>query len=342
MFKKIWNQKWKILIVVLIGLGIYYYFFVQTTNQAKIETSIVKMGDLKEELTLSGTIDADEHTTLRFATSGRLTWVGVKEGQYVKKYQSVASLDSRDTKKILEKYLNTFASNRLDFDQGKYDNTILTNDMSLAIREKAERALQKSQYDLNNSVLNVELQNIALEYSNLWTPIEGLVVRVNAPNAGINITPTSAEFEIINPKTVYLSATVDQNDVVNLKEKMPGKVILDPYPDNEINSQISNISFIPKTGETGTVYEIKMPLTIDNSKYNYRFGMTGDATFTTKERNNVLYLPTKFVKTDNGKKYVNLLKNNIKEKKYVKTGMETDTQIEIMSGLSLNDKVSYE
>lgn len=341
MLKKVWANKWKIVIVVIIGLGIYYYFFIHKANEAKIESTKVKRGTIQETLTLSGEIDADEHVVLRFATSGRLTWVGVKEGQSVKKYQSIASIDARDTRKTLDKYLNTFASDRLDFDQGKYDNTNLTNDFSKDIREKAERALQKSQYSLNNSVLNVELQTIALEYSNLWTPIEGIVVRADSPNPGLNITPATAEFEIINPKTIYFSATVEQNDVVKLRENMTGKLTLDPYPDDEITATIKTVGFIPKTGETSTVYEVKIGFT-PNAKYNLRYGMTGDAEFSTKERKNVLYLPMKFVKSEGEKKYVNIMKNNVKEKKYIKIGMESDNEIEITSGLAEKDTVYYE
>lgn len=341
MLKKVWANKWKIVIVVIIGLGIYYYFFIQKANEAKIESANVKRGTIQETLTLSGEIDADEHVVLRFATSGRLTWVGVKEGQSVKKYQSIASIDARDTRKTLDKYLNTFASDRLDFDQGKYDNTNLTNDFSKDIREKAERALQKSQYSLNNSVLNVELQTIALEYSNLWTPIEGIVVRADSPNPGLNITPATAEFEIINPKTIYFSATVEQNDVVKLRENMTGKLTLDPYPDDEITAIIKTVGFIPKTGETSTVYEVKIGFT-PNAKYNLRYGMTGDAEFSTKEKKNVLYLPMKFVKSEGEKKYVNIMKNNVKEKKYIKIGMESDNEIEITSGLAEKDTVYYE
>lgn len=341
MLKKIFNHKWKIAIILLIGIGIYFYFSSTQNAEKKIESTKVKKGNIQETLTLSGEIDADEHAVLRFASSGRLTWVGVKEGQYVKKFQTIANIDSRDTKKTLEKYLNTFASDRLDFDQEKNDNTNLTHNLNRDIKEKAERALSKSQYDLNNSILNVELQNIALEYSNLWTPIEGIVVKVDAPNPGVNITPTTAEFEIINPKTIYFSATVEQNDVIKIKEKMPGKLTLDPYPDDEIKANIKTIAFVPKTGETSTVYQVKIEFTPD-AKHNLRFGMTGDAVFATREKNNVLYLPTKFVKSEGDKKFVNILKNNNKQKKYIKVGMESDNEIEITSGLNEMETVYYE
>lgn len=342
MLKTILKNKYKIIFGLIIIGGIFYYFFNQQNNQGKIETTTVKKETLSEELALSGNIDADEHVVLRFQSSGRLNWVGVKQGDTVKKYQTIASIDTRDVQKNLQKYLNSFSSERLDFDQNKYDNTNTINGLDKDAKEKAERALQKSQNTLNNSVLNVELQSIALEYASLWTPIEGIVTRVDSPNPGVNITPTTAEFEVLNPKTLYFSATVDQNDVIFLKENMNGTIVLDPYPEDEIKGTIKSISYTPKSGETGTVYEVKITLPINNSKYQLRYGMTGDISFTTKEKKGVLSLPSKFIKSEDGKKYVFLMKDNKKEKKYIKTGMETDNLVEIISGLSLKDKVSYE
>ncbi len=93
--------KTKIFLTVLIlalGFGGYNYFFASKTN-IKTDTARVKRGNLEEKLIISGLIDAEEKVTLRFQTSGRLSWVGVKEGDLVKKYQGIATLDQREIKK---------------------------------------------------------------------------------------------------------------------------------------------------------------------------------------------------------------------------------------------------
>jgi RND family efflux transporter MFP subunit len=327
-----------LLLFLTLGYVVYNNFFSQV-NIKKTESAKVKRGDLKEETTISGEIAADEHITLRFQTSGRLTWVGVKEGDYIKKYQGIASLDQRQLKKTLEKYLNTYVNERYDFEQTHDDYWQEQYALSDGLKREAERIIKKSQNDLNSTVLDVELQNLSLEYANLWSPIEGLVVRVDTPFASVNITPAQAEFEIINPQSIYFSATVDQTEVIKLKEKMKGQLTLDSYPEKNLRGEIKNISFTPKTGETGTVYEIKFSINKANKDYQYRIGMTGDLTFTTKKIKNVLYLPIKFIKSANGKKYVDLVKNGSKVKTYITTGMETDNLIEITSGLSEGELV---
>jgi hypothetical protein len=69
--------------------------------------------------------------------------------------------------------------------------------------------------------------------------------------------------------------------------------------------------------------------------------MTGDLTFTLKRKYDVLYLPVKYVRTDKDKKYVYTLQNGKIAKKYIETGLETDTSIEITKGLE-KDQIVYD
>ena len=106
-----------------------------------------------------------------------------------------------------------------------------------------------------------------------------------------------------------------------------------------MNATISQISFVPKSGESSTVYTVKLPLAT-GWKDKYRLGMTGDVEFSIRERQNTLTIPQLFVKEDgDGKKYVNVLKNGKPDKRFVKTGLESDEKIEITSGLQQNDTV---
>lgn len=331
--KVIKNRKFIIgLILLAIIIGALLRFVV-LPQKAATESTIVKRGNITQELTLSGKIDADEHATLQFQTGGQLAWVGVKEGDYVQKYQTVASLDQRQLKKTLEKKLNDYMNQRWDFEQTKddYKDSITT--------DRIKRILEKSQFDLNNSVLDVELQSLSVELANLWTPIEGIVTRVDMPYTGVNIyLPSQAQFEITNLKTLFFDVTADQTEVVDLKEGNTATVVLDSYSNSQLKGVIKNISFSPKKDETGTVYQAKVTFGETNNKnYNFRLGMTGDATFVTAKRNNVLYLPLNFVKSDDKGKYV--LLGNEKKKTYIKTGLETETDTEITQGLKAGDIV---
>lgn len=332
------KRRWYLVLIVVVGLG--WYFNQQRTTEAKKEketTYVVERQDMKELLSLAGEISADEHIILRFQTSGRLAWVGVKQGDMVKKYQTIASLDQREVKKKLQKSLLTYTQTRNSFDQTGDDNQRVGDQPINEVGDKMKRLLEDAQYDLDSSVLDVELTNLSIEYSNLFTPIEGMVTRVDSKYAGVNITPSQAEFEIINPKTLYFSFAADQTEITKLSEGMVGTINLDSFPDTEKRGELYYISYTPKTGETGTVYEGR--IRISDEAARYRFGMTGDISFTLNEKNNVVVVPDKLIKSEGDKKYVWRRKNNNQEKTYIKTGLETDGLVEILSGVEKGDVI---
>ncbi|MCX8009364.1 MAG: hypothetical protein N3A54_06760, partial [Patescibacteria group bacterium] len=110
------------------------------------------------------------------------------------------------------------------------------------------------------------------------------------------------------------------------------RITLDAYPDTTISGVIRSVGFIPRAGEIGTVYPVE--ITFQESNPSYRLGMTGDATFITQEKQNTLIVPISFVTTKNGKKYVTIKNNGKFEDIEVTTGLENDTEIEILSGVS--------
>lgn len=330
------KRRWYIFVVVLLVIGLFF-FQNKEKKQSKEETYKVKKENIKETLTLSGEIDAEEKATLKFQSSGKLVWIGVKEGDRVKKYQSIASLDSRDVKNRLDKYLRAYSIARSNFDQTKDDNWNKQYDLNETIRKKAQRVLEQNQYNLESAVLDVEYQNLLIENSIIWTPIEGIVTKIDVPVAGVNITPANATFEIVNPDTLYFSSTAEQTDIVNLKENNAGTITLDAFPDKRGEGIIKYISFTPKQGETGTVYSLKIEINNNLKKLPLRLGMSGDIEFIIKERKNIIGVPSRFIKSDKKGEYVLIKENGKKVKKYIERGEEIDGKIEVKKGLNENE-----
>lgn len=333
--KKLW---WLFLLGFLIGGAGVWLIFSANAKKNKAGLYTVKRQNLTEVLSLAGEIEAQEKASLRFQTSGLLTWVGVKEGDYVKKYQALASLDKRDLQNSMGKLLNTYSKSRWDFEQAQADNkNWQTLGMTDLARDTVKRTLDKYQFDLNNSVLAVESQALALKFATLWTPIEGVVTNIDAPFAGTNVTPATATFEVINPKTVYFSATADQTEIVSFTLGMTSKVILDSFPDEEFAGEVKSIGFTPKTGESGTVYELKVSFDVNTLGDKIKMGMTGDADFVLKEIKDVLVIPEGYLKKENGKYTVTVLEMGRKVKKEVTIGDSVEGMTEIREGLNEKD-----
>lgn len=339
--KRIVKRKitWVIALLVVTLLVGWNRFTPQAKKSVKEVVHTVKKETIKQTLTITGKLDAKEKVTLRFQSSGLLAWVGVKEGDMVTKYQAIAGLDQAELQKNLQKYLHTYENERRDFDQTKDEYRQpaqgywgLTWDQ----RNDADRALQKAQFDLNSAVLDVELKNIALTYATLTTPIGGIVTKVGTPIAGVNITPTQAEFEIVNPDSIYLSVLPDQTEVSTITASATADIVFDAFPDTHIQGSVHSVAFTPKLGETSTVYEVDVRFPVDTTM-KYRVGMTADATFTLMEKPDVLAIPIRFIKNENGKNYVMKKTSKGKEKQYVQIGIESDDMTEITGGLAEGD-----
>lgn len=335
--KKFW---WVFLIGIIVG-GVWYKVAdSKKQKELKAKTYTVSKQDLVDSLEISGYIDANEKASLRFQTSGLLTWVGVKEGDTVKKYQVLASLDKRELKNSFQQHLNNYSKSRNDFEQAQSDNKNWeTNGMSDVARDAIKRTLSKEQSDLNNAVLAVEAQDLALKFSNLYTPIAGIVTKVDTPLAGQNITPATATFEVVNPNTLYFSALADQTEVVKFALGQRGEISLDAYPNTTTSSKVTLVGFSPKTGSSGTMYEIKFSLDASNSANLYKIGMTGDVSLIFGEKKQVLAIPEKFIKEKLSKKFVSIMENGKKKEIQIETGYSADGTVEVTSGLKENDLI---
>lgn len=344
--KKFFKLRNVIIIIIIIAIisVVFYNKQVKAQTQGKFPTkysektqTVTKVArqDLINSITISGYIDAQEKAELRFQTSGQLAWIKAREGDSVKKWQALAGLDSRQLKKQLELDANNFLTTRTNFDDTTkdYKDSILTDEI--------RNTLKRNQNTLNNSILNYELQEITLKYATLTSPINGIITNVEQPVSGINVTPANASISIINPETIYFRSKIDQEDVNKIKVGTPANLKIDTYSDEKIESKVAFIAFTPITGESSTVYQVKFDIpNIKNADLKYRLGMDGDAKIILSESKNALTLPLEAVYEDNGIKYV-LVKTDDNKiiKKNVKTGIESDTDIEITEGLTDNESV---
>ncbi len=332
---------WWIILIVL--CAIVFAFWRLGAGQAKVKgvnPYAIKRQTLEQELVFSGKIAADEHAVLHFQTGGQLSWLGVKEGDTVKAGSVIATLDQRGVRKTLEKYLNTYTKERLDFDNEKKVRENIALPMNPYDRQNLIDSFKKAQYDLNNSVLDVELQDVALQYSTLSSPINGIVTHLDTSVAGVNVTPTTS-FEVVNPDTMHFAASADQTEIVQLSQGMTGQITFDAYPEETYSTSVISLGYTPQEDETGTVYEVK--LSIDGSGLGrYRLGMTGDVGFITKQIPSAIAVPISYVKTEGSRKYVYRLTNKKYEKVYVVEGDLFDSLVQITKGLDEGDVVVEE
>ncbi len=345
---KLFNSKRSIFIILVLVFSAAY--FLVRLNQSKkprpgldlkkAQTAEVKRGNLEKYLIFAGKIDAQNFAILRFQAAGELAWIGVKEGDQVNKWQAVASLNKDSLKKSLQKEMNDYLTSRWNFEdtQDQYKET----KNRFLITPELQRILDRQQFTLDNSVLDYEIANLTVKYATLISPLSGIVTDIENSTTGVNITPLNSSVTVIDPSSVYFRSEIDEEDVTKISLNQVAKVILDSYPESELESKIINIDFSPVEGQTATVYRVKFGLDTDNSELKYRIGMNGEAKIKTDEVIDVLYLPIEAIYEGDGEKFVYLKKGkNVPEKRIIKTGLENDNYAEITDGLGEKEIVIY-
>ncbi len=318
------KNNWKKVTVLLLILTIVAFFFFRNKNK-EVKTSVVQKGNLKEEMVLSGEINAVNYAKMTFETSGKINYVGVKEGDKVLKGKLLSKLDTT----VLNSSYQTALSN-LRIYQATVDNVrdqVKGHDNDETFAQKDLRTTAESNKDKAYEAVVAAKRN--LDGASLYAPFNGIITYVAHPYSGVYTSVASTEIEIIDPQTMYMTVLADQTEVTKLKNGQPVVIVLDPFEDKEFEGTIDTISFTPKLGESGSVYAIKVLFkNVNLETSSFKIAMTGDAKFVVSQKENIMYVPSNYVKQD---KNGNFIKKNKKgEKIYVTTGIESENDTEII------------
>lgn len=328
------KKRWKLLLVALIVLAVVFGFL---QNRGKNQTVLKFVNPVKKDLvasiTISGRIDAKEKAQMRFVAGGKLVYLGAKQGDLVKKWQSLATIDRSTLQKQMDQNLNLYMKERYDFEDTRDD----IKDRTLDTQET--RDVAKQQYDLDNQVLNVEIQNIAIANTTLYAPFEGILTVVPTNVTGVQLLATDY-FEVVNPKTLIFRAAIDEIDMHRISKGQSGQVVLDAYDGETINTYISYVAYTSSESSSGTVFLVEFPIDSQDME-KYRIGMNGDAIIKISEKKNVLTVPLDAISERDDKVFVEVKANNKegKEAKEIKVGLESEDEIEVLEGLNENDQV---
>ncbi len=319
---------WFFLIVIVIGGGI---FFFRSRSKKEPEVAKVERGQVKQELILTGSVNAEKYAALMFPTSGKISWISAKEGQEIKKGQAITALDTTVLNSAYQQALNNYrnyqaaAESALDSVKNHSSDETFTQKATRTAaevaRDNAYDAMIAAKYNLNNSVI--------------LAPFKGIISSLPFTSPGVNVSLTDVQVIIIDPATVYFDVNADQSEVISIKEGQRVTVVLDSFQERSIVGRVAFIGYTPKAGEAGAVYKVKIVFEEKPGDIPLRVGMTGDVKFVLEEKENVLFAPPKFVNADKDGKFVYLGKPGKKQR--VEIGLEGEDGVEIVSGVKEGD-----
>ena len=305
--------------------------FLATSGSAdlnQIKTAEVRQETIRSEVIATGEISALNEATLHFAVSGKVVWVPVKEGDYVKKWQSIASLDKERYEIALRQAEQDVVAADAEL-QKVYDDlrNVDVESFSQKITRTAAEATKNKAYD---AWLGAKRN---LKDTVLTSPIAGTVIDLNI-NTGEEVFTTTNIAKIGDTKNLQFTAEVDETDIGKVKVDQAVRIVLDAYPEEVIESAVESIASEATTTSTdATVFKVKFNL---NPVQEIRLGMNGEVDILIDSIDNALVVPVEAIVEDNK---VWVRENGTFSKREVKLGLESDLDVQITFGLDEGETV---
>jgi membrane fusion protein (multidrug efflux system) len=295
-------------------------------NSGSIITSTVKF--VNSTITADGAVTAQNQARLAFQTSGKLAYIGIKEGDRVKAGHILASLDLGDLQTARTKA--NYAYLAADANAKQIEDQVKGHDSDETFAQKTQRVTAQTARDTAYDAMLAAQR--AIDNAQLKAPFDGIVTQVDSQVAGVSITPT-AGIVIVDPESLVFRANVpasyiyyiSQGSQVNLavdgiQEMFSGKVV-----------KIFPSKVVLPGGQAVYQVDIESP----DLKITGKLDQTGKAIINTNSEN-VALVPAWTVLGGN---YIWVNNNGTPELKQVNPGKIHGNEIEIVSGMSTGDKI---
>lgn len=338
MINKLKNWKTKLgkwfWIILAITLLVGWRVIASANKSIKVSATKVTSGDIIETVSTSGTVKADQYSSLTFPTGGKVANVNVKVGDKVVKGQLIAALDTIPLSAAYQQALNNRRNTQAAVDS-THDS--LKDISTETFAQKATRTAAEVAND--NAWDGVRAAEDNLRNASIFAPFSGVIDTAIPSSPGINVGAAGSNYTLVNPDTVYFDAEVEETDLPNLSVGQKVNIKLDAYPDETFAGVLSNIGVVAFTSSTGgNAYHVRITLP-KNENLKFRIGMQGDSDIIFGMVPSVIKVPSSAIFQDGGKNYVWGLKGGKVKKTEVEIGAVSNDETEVKSGLSDGDMV---
>ena len=304
-------------------------------------------------LTASGYVVAQRKAAVASKGTGRLVYLGVVEGDKVKKNQVIARLEDSDIQAQLAEAKANLQLNEAELNAAKnnYDRQkalLKSGGISETEYEAAETNYNKVLASIELAKAQVQASQVAVENTVIRAPFDGTVLTKNADvgeivaplAAGVN--SKAAVVTIADMSSLQVEADVSESNIQKVTGNQSCKITLDAYPAHQYDGYVAKI--VPTADRTKATVMVKVGF--KNYDSSVLPEMSAKVLFLKegkgKEESNekaVLVVPQTAVEIKDGNPSVYEVKNNKAYKVPVTTGKIYGDYVEITSGLQDGDQV---
>jgi RND family efflux transporter MFP subunit len=316
-------------------------------------------------LNASGYVVAQRKAAVASKITGRLVFLGVEEGNRVKKGEVIARLENDDAKAAVQRakadvkvaHFNLEQSRaelddaRLDFNRKKelVGKEIIPQsqyDAAEARYKKAKAAVAANRASLQASEAALKEAEVLLEYTIIRAPFDAVVLTKDA-DIGDIVTPIGAAADakaavvtIADMNSLQVEVDVSESNIGQVKVGQPCEIQLDAMPNDRFRGVVHMI--VPTADRSKASILVKVAFLEKDPRILPE--MSAKVAFlsrqvTADEEKPLTALPRGAVVTRDGETVAFVVKNNLVLKTPVHLGRKLDTMVEILNGVEVGDQV---
>jgi HlyD family secretion protein len=257
----------------------------------------VQRGDLQSTVSATGSLSAVTTVQIGTQVSGKVEEIFVDFNDRVRKGQLIARIDPtlarqtvRDAQSTVERNRAEAAQAQSELDRAKqlFDNEAL----SVSEYETAQYRVQVAQANLSSAQVSLDRARQNLAYTNIYAPIDGIVVERNVDVGQTVAASLSAPqlFLIANDLArMQILASVDESDIGQIEEGQEVQFTVQAYPSEPFEGAVQQVRLQSTSQENVVNYTVVVG--VDNQQGKLLPGMTATVDFQVQSAENVLMVP---------------------------------------------------
>jgi HlyD family secretion protein len=223
------------------------------------------------------------------------------------------------------------------------ENSLKEAQNELALLQKGASSNIKNQYEAQIASMTYEIQKLEDTKNDyiIKAPTDGKILDVYIKESAF-LQPGTKVIEIGNINRLYVEADILATDVGNVAKDQKAIVTSDDIDIGELKGVVSKVypKAFSKLSDLGIEQKrVKVDVDLNNISSKLKAGYDVTTKIVTNEKNNVLQIPKNSVFQMENKNYVFVVENSKVKLRQIKTGIEGDDNIEVISGLKEGEKV---
>lgn len=323
------------------------------SDSINVKTSVAEAGSIEAVYTITGALVPAQIAEISTQLLGKVTEVNVSEGDTVSEGQILARLDDSQLNAQQNQAQASYQGSQNSLEQAKItmDNALATLNRTKALYAEGAIAkvqldsdqkaydLAKSQYDASrtsgtgSAKASLDSINVQLQNSIIKSPISGVVLDQNI-SLGETATVGSTLVTVADMSTLKLNGTISQTALPYIKEGDTVEMFIDIYPDRSFQGTITEIGSMSVS--TGAYFPVEISMANPDGLAS---GISAHADIKAKGTDHIL-VPSSAVVENSGENYLFTIVDGIAKKTTVVTGLESDSEIEILTGLKGGETVA--